>query len=289
MLTIENQRLKVVIHPKGAELQSIFHKDHRLEYLWNGDPAFWGKHSPILFPIVGTLKEGIYYYREKAYTLGRHGFARDSVFETEMQGPDTVTFLLRSDPGTRENFPFDFELRVCYQLLPEGLRTSYAVKNPSGTELYFSIGGHPAFKTPLMPGTEYEDHYLEFDQQETTPRWPISKDGLIETEPLPLLNDTRLLPLTRELFAADALVLKHPASAAVSLRSAKSGHGLRLDFPGFPFLGLWAAKNADFVCIEPWCGIADSVDSDQEWTTKEGINRLPAGEVFERAWTLTLF
>jgi galactose mutarotase-like enzyme len=288
-LTIENQRLKVTIHPKGAELQSVFHKDHQVEYLWDGDPAFWGKHSPILFPIVGTLKEGIYYYREKAYNLGRHGFARDSLFETEMQASDAVSFLLRSNPETRENFPFEFELRIGYQLFGNGLKTSYSVKNPLGGELYFSIGGHPAFKAPLVSGTDYEDYYLEFEKQETAPRWPISKDGLIEKEPRPLLTDTRLLPLSRELFAADALVLKHPVSAAVSLRSAKTEHGLRLDFPGFPFLGLWAAKNADFVCIEPWCGIADSVDSDQEWTTKEGINHLSAGEVFERAWTLTLF
>jgi galactose mutarotase-like enzyme len=288
-LTIENQRLKVTIHPKGAELQSVFHKDHQLEYLWGGDPAFWGKHSPILFPIVGTLKEGIYYYQGKAYTLGRHGFARDSIFEPEMQGPDAVSFLLRSNPETRENFPFDFELRVGYQLLGNGLKTTYGVKNPSLNELYFSIGGHPAFKAPLVSGTDYEDYYLEFEQQETAPRWPISKDGLIEKEPRPLLIDTRQLPLSRELFAADALVFKHPDSSAVSLRSAKTERGLRLDFPGFAFLGLWAAKNADFVCIEPWCGIADSVDSDQEWTTKEGINRLSAGEVFERAWTLTLF
>lgn len=289
MFTIGHQQLTVIIHPKGAELQRLFHKGRQLEYLWNGDPAWWGKHSPLLFPIVGTLKNDTYYYREKAYTLTRHGFARDSQFEVESQAPDAITLLLRSNPDTRSKFPFDFELRVTYRLLPEGLQTSYAVKNISGDDLYFSIGGHPAFRLPIQPGTAYEDYYLEFEKEEATPRWPISAAGLIENDPLPLLNHTRVLPLSKTLFAADALVLKYPVSAAVSLRSHKTTHGLRMEFTGFPFLGIWAAKNADFVCIEPWCGIADSVNADQQLVHKEGINRLGPGELFERAWTLTLY
>jgi galactose mutarotase-like enzyme len=295
MLTIENPHLHVVIDPKGAELQSVFHKHHQLEYLWNGDPAFWAKHSPILFPIVGTLKEGIFHYQGKTYAMGRHGFGRDSLFAIERQYPDAIGFLLQSGPATRENFPFEFELRITYQLTGRELKTTYSVRNPASTEnpsrndLYFSIGGHPAFKCPLIPGTDYEDYWLEFDKKETAPRWPISKDGLIENEPLPLVWDSNRLPLSKDLFAEDALVFKHPASATITLRSAKTPHGLRMDFPGFPFLGLWAAKNADFVCIEPWCGIADSVGSDQQLMDKEGIIRLAAGEQFERAWTLTIF
>jgi galactose mutarotase-like enzyme len=289
MFTIEHQQLKVLIHPKGAELQSIFHKGFGLEYLWGGDPSFWGKHSPLLFLIVGTLKKDRYYYQDKAYTLSRHGFARDSIFEAERQQADSITFLLRSNPDTRSKFPFDFELRVSYRLLPEGLKTWYSVKNSSDEDLFFSIGGHPAFNLPLVPGTVYEDYFLEFDKKETAPRWPISAGGLIENSPLPLLNDTRLLPLSKSLFAEDALVLKYPASAAVALRSGKTEHGLRMEFAGFPFLGIWAAKNADFVCIEPWCGIADSVDADQQLVHKEGINRLAPGELFERGWALTLF
>ena len=289
MFYLENQQLKISIHPKGAELQSIFHKGHQLEYMWNGDPAFWGKHSPLLFPIVGTLKENTYYYEEKAYSLSRHGFARDMEFLAEQQQDDSITFLLSGNAATKAHFPFDFELRVTYRLLANGLTTTYQVNNPSATSLYFSVGGHPAFKVPVVEGTEYTDYYLEFGREETTPRWPISKDGLIETAPRPLLDQTRVLPLTKELFAKDALVLKHPSSSSVTLRSSKTPRGLRVDFPGFPFLGLWAAPNANFVCIEPWCGIADSTNADQQWVHKEGINRLPAGEVFERAWTLTLF
>jgi len=288
MFTIENQQLRISIHPKGAELQSVFHKTHNTEYMWSGDPAFWGKHSPLLFPIVGTLKDNIYYYEDKPYSLSRHGFAREHEFTVETQTADSITFLLKSDASTKKVYPFDFTLRVIYKLLASGLTTTYRVDNPAATPLYFSVGGHPAFAVPMAPGTGYTDYYLQFDQSETAPRWPISKDGLIETQPQPLLDNSSTIPLKKELFAKDALVLKHPASSAVTIRSAKTERSVRLDFPGFPFLGIWAAPNADFVCLEPWCGIADGVDGNQQFTEKEGINLLAEGEEFERTWTLTV-
>jgi galactose mutarotase-like enzyme len=289
MLTIEDQQLKISIHPKGAELQSIFHKGHQTEYMWSGDPAFWGKHSPLLFPIVGTLKNNTYYYDGKPYILPRHGFARDREFVVETQSADAITFLLRSDEASLKVFPFTFELRISYRIGAGTLTTTYHVTNPATAPLYFSVGGHPAFKVPVASGTTYTDYYLEFGTSENAPRWPISKDGLIEREPLPLLNDTRTLPLTKELFAKDALVFKKLHSVQVTLRSDRTERGLTLQFPGFPFLGIWAAPGADFVCIEPWCGIADSVDSNQQWTEKEGINVVEAGGSWERSWTLTVF
>jgi galactose mutarotase-like enzyme len=289
MFTIENQQLKVTIHPKGAELQSIFHKGQELEYMWGGDPAFWGKHSPVLFPIVGTIKEDTYYYENKAYKLARHGFAREMEFEVEKQEPGNITFLLRSNDDTLKKYPFAFELRVIYGLTPDGLKTTYSVKNVSAGDMYFSVGGHPAFKVPLVQGTNYNDYFLEFEKEELLSRWPISGDGLIEKHPVTLSQHDRVLPLTKELFAADALVFKHLSSRSVALRSARTDHGLHFDFSGFPYLGIWAAKNADFVCIEPWCGIADSVDADQQLIDKEGINRLAPGAGFERTWTLSVF
>ena len=289
MLTIENQQLKISIQTKGAELQSIFQKDHQTEYMWNGDPAFWGKHSPLLFPIVGTLKDNTYYYGDKPYHLGRHGFARDREFQVETRSSDSLTFLLSNDDASLAVFPFAFQLRVIYRLTTDGLTVTYRVNNPAKDPLYFSVGGHPAFSVPLAAGTSYTDYYLEFDSVEDAPRWPISKDGLIEREPQPMLAHTRTLPLTKELFAKDAVVFKHLRSTGVTLRSARTQRGLRLEFPGFPFLGIWAAPGADFVCIEPWCGIADSVDGNQQWTGKEGINLLDSGGVFERTWTLKVF
>jgi len=289
MFTIENNQLKVIIDTKGAELQSIFHKSFQLEYMWNADPAFWSKRSPVLFPIVGTVKDNKYLYDNKSYHLERHGFAREMEFAAYNQQVDFISFLLKSNETTLKNFPFAFEFRVSYQLHENSLKTTYHILNTSDHDIYFSVGGHPAFKLPLAEGTAYSDYYLEFDKNENLLRWPISAGGLIEKNPIPFLENTKILPLNKELFLQDALVFKHPASSSVSLRSKKTTHGLNFDFPGFPYLGIWAAKNADFVCIEPWCGIADSVDADQQLIHKEGIIQLETGKEFERSWEVRLF
>ncbi|WP_205509879.1 aldose 1-epimerase family protein [Longitalea arenae] len=289
MFTIENNQIKAVINAKGAELTQLIHKEHQLDYMWPGDPAVWGKHSPVLFPIVGTLKNNTYFYNGQSYQLPRHGFARDKQFAIEHQAADSITFLLRHDAETLTVFPFAFEFRIRYTLVENALAVAYEVVNTGNEWMYFSVGAHPAFKIPLVPGTDYTDYYLQFNQKETTPRWPISPDGLIESSPSPLLENTDRLPLKKELFQKDALVLKGMSSTIVTLGSGKTSHGFRFDYPGFPFLGIWAARNADFVCIEPWCGIADSVTTNQQLPEKEGINKLVAGETFTRTWTITLF
>ena len=289
MFTLENRYLKIEIHPKGAELQSIFNKNFQLEYMWGADPAFWAKKSPVLFPIVGSLKNDTYFFNHNSYRLSRHGFAREKVFTAETQEPEFIGLLLKNDEDTLKNYPFEFEFRILYSLAGDELKLTYQVKNKSSYEMFFSVGGHPAFKLPLVGKTSYGDYYLEFNEEETKPRWPISKDGLLEKEPVPLLTQTNILPLTKEMFLKDALVLKHPTSSIVSLKSDKTEHGIDLNFSGFPYLGIWAAPQADFICIEPWCGIADAVDTDQQLIRKEGINRLAPDEIFERSWALILF
>jgi galactose mutarotase-like enzyme len=289
MITIENECLRVNINPKGAELTSIFSKDTQLEYMWEGDPAIWGKHSPVLFPIVGTLKENLYRYNSKDYSLPRHGFARDKTFAAEEYKTDECVFTLSGDEHTMKVYPFEFRLRIKYSLFQNTLSTSYEVLNPANEPLYFSIGAHPAFKVPITPGTAYEDYFLQFENLETANRWPITKDGLIDSSPLPLLTATDRLPLTKNLFSSDAIVFKSLKSTVLSLKSGKTPNGLEFSFPGFPFLGLWAAKGGDFVCIEPWCGIADPAGSDQLLKHKEGINKLAPGEDFVRTWTAKFF
>lgn len=289
MFTIESHLLQATIIPKGAELTKLYHKGFEQDYLWSGDPAFWGKHSPVLFPIVGALKNDTYYYNGEAYQLPRHGFARDQQFAIETQAFDSITFLLRHNETTLKVFPFDFDFRIVYTIYEDSLGVSYQVTNTGNVLMYFSVGGHPAFKLPLVKGTSYDDYSLTFDQVETAGRWPIADGGLITAEPLPLLNNTQQLPLSKALFQKDALVFKNLQSTRVSLHSTKTTHGLDMDFPGFPYLGIWAAKDADFVCIEPWCGIADSVHASQQLTEKEGINKLEGGETFTRTWTVRVY
>lgn len=289
MVTLENDKIKVAIKTKGAELDSLYSKDTRLEYLWSGDAAFWNKKSPILFPIVGTLKQNIYYYKNKAYTLSRHGFARDKEFSVTEESGVSATFSLKHDESTLLNYPFPFRLNVKYSVDADMLHVNYHVTNTGNDNMYFSIGAHPAFRVPLEKKLYYDDYYFEFEQIEDAYRWLISSEGLIEPNTVPFLINTNVLPITKELFRNDAIVFKYPNSTKIRLKSNKSPHGVEVNYPGFPFIGLWAAPNADFVCIEPWCGIADSTTSRQEFINKEGIQLLTAEQAFERTWTVRLF
>ncbi|MDJ1484808.1 aldose 1-epimerase family protein [Cytophagaceae bacterium YF14B1] len=289
MYTIENELIKITINPKGAELSSIFHKQYKLEYLWQADPAYWAKKSPVLFPIVGTLKQNTYYFNNKAYHLSRHGFARDRSFIVSQQQEDAITFALTSDMESLEIYPFVFEFLIHYQLQDNRVLVTYEVVNPASEDLYFSVGGHPAFNVPLVPDTTYEDYFLQFEKTEMLNVWPITADGLIEDRPEPFLGETDALPLKKSLFYKDALVFKHLQSSRISLLSAKTEHGLEMAFEGFPFFGIWGAKDANFVCLEPWCGIADPVSTNQQLPYKEGIIKLPTQSRWKQNWQLTLF
>jgi galactose mutarotase-like enzyme len=289
MYGIENDHLRIRIDAKGAELKTVYSKTADMEYLWGADPAYWAKTSPVLFPIVGALKENTYQYEGQQYQLPRHGFARDKVFNLTEQRVDAITFSIESDPDTLKVYPFPFTFSIIYTLTGSELTVGYRVQNNGAGTMFFSVGGHPAFKVPLVEGTRYEDYRLIFEKEETAGRWPISKGGLIEKHPQPLLHQTRELPLTKELFSKDAVVLKHLQSQWVQLASDKTPHGFRFSFPHFPFLGLWAAPGADFVCIEPWCGIADPVDSDGQLPNKEGIVSLSAKEEFNVQWSVVFY
>ena len=289
MFVLENEVLKVQVISKGAELQSIVNKLFGMEYLWNGDPAFWAKRSPVLFPVVGSLKNNQYVYQGKAYQLPRHGFARDMDFQVEKQSPEEIIFLLRSNAETKTNYPFDFEFRIRYQLQGDELSTEYMISNTGNSILLFSVGGHPAFRLPLTTETRFDDYYLQFEEPENLSRWPISKDGLLQTQTIPVLEDSKRLSLKKSLFYQDALVFKYPASSEISLLSLKTDRGIQFQMGEFPFLGIWSAKDADFICIEPWCGVADSVNSDQQLEHKEGIEKTAPGKVFSRQWRVKVF
>lgn len=257
--------------------------------MWQANPAFWAKTSPVLFPIVGQLKENTYRYNGKTYRLPRHGFARDKEFVVAQHDQDALTFSLRSNAETLAVYPFRFAFSVGYALHHNELTVTYNVQNEGKEEMYFSVGGHPAFKLPLVDGTAYNDYRLVFNKTETAGRWPISKEGLIETTAEPLLSNANVLPLSKALFQNDAVVLKRLQSDAVLLTSEKTPHGLQFSFPGFSFLGLWATPGADFLCIEPWCGLADSTDADGQLAHKEGINKLPPLQTFSVAWQVRFF
>ncbi len=286
MISLSNDKLAVIISEKGAELQSI--QLNGVEYLWQADPAHWSKHSPVLFPIVGELKDGRYFFNSKEYKLPRHGFARDKTFEAEQLSATTAVFTLRSSPETLEVYPFHFTFRIEYALNDAVLSCTYHVENISDDFIYFSVGGHPAFKVPLSGYLKYTDYSLEFNNDDVLTRHLLHK-GLIadQTEQLQLVNKT--LSLKQSLFYTDAIVLKHIKSNEIKLFTEKDEHGLRFKFDNFPFFGIWAAVDAPFVCLEPWCGIADGIHANQQLINKEGINKLAANENWQRTWSVELY
>lgn len=288
MILLENDNIQVTIAIKGAELRSVKSKITDLEYLWDGDPKFWPKYSPVLFPVIGAMKDSKYIFENKEYELPRHGFARDHDFVVERISDGEVLFTLSNSAGTFSVYPFEFTLGLRYQITGSTVSCTYEVSNPGQKDLLFSVGGHPAFAVPLTPDTVYEDYYLDFTQDEALIYHKIEDDSISdETITLPL--DNGKLTLKHDLFYQDALVFKNLKSDAILLRNTKNQHGLHFRFSNFPFFGIWAAKDADFVCLEPWCGIADSVNHNQQLTEKEGIISLSPGLDWKNTWEVEVF
>lgn len=289
-MILENNYLIADISKLGAELRSLRVKATNHECMWSGDSAYWGKTSPVLFPIVGGLKGDTYHYQGRAYQLSRHGFARDLEFEEERLSATEAVFVLHDTPKTWESYPFRFRLAIRYRLKGRSLACHYEVHNPDGIrDLLFSIGAHPAFAVGEKdPGAPYDSHYLEFSDDEVLHRHPL-EGNLITDETVPIPLEDRKLALSYALFASDALVMKDLKSKRIKLASSQSAHGIEFSHEDFPYFGIWAAKGADFVCLEPWHGIADGVGHDQQLETKEGILSLPPKGTWSKGWEVTCF
>lgn len=285
MIQIENNILRASFQRKGAELKSLVSIDSHKEWMWKADPAFWGKTSPILFPIVGGLKGGTYCFEGKNYHLSRHGFARDMEFEVRLHEKERVIFGLSSSNASLNLFPFDFDLEVEYVLDGNGLSVKYCVKNPSTKDLYFSLGAHPAFAIDVNETKVFSDYKLFFEKDTELHLHPLRHNLLQkETVTLPLKN--KELSLAYSLFEQDALVMTDMQSQELCLFNTKDDEGLRFKFSNFSYFGIWSAKNADFVCLEPWSGIADFEDHQGDLTKKFGINKLAAASEWRAEWSV---
>ncbi|WP_144605146.1 aldose 1-epimerase family protein [Algoriphagus algorifonticola] len=272
---IENSELAVKVNTKGIELSSIHSKSTGIEHIWQGDPSFWNGQAPILFPIIGALKDGKTEYDRKFYKIPKHGIVRNSIKPVLLDKTnESLTFSMRWDEETLLSYPFKFELKVIFSLKGRTLEVLHEVTNHGPETMYFSLGGHPAFNCPIHKGEVYEDYFIKFEEKETDSTWPVLENGLIGKEPLPMLKATNKLQLHANLFDKDALILKNLKSREVSLVSEKNGPVLSMSFQDFDYLGIWAKPKAPYVCIEPWLGIADSIDSDGKLTHKEGMIQL---------------
>ena len=286
---ISSENLTATINDQGAEIVSIHSNTKNIDYLWNGNPDVWPKTSPVLFPIIGGLKENKYTYKGVEYSLGRHGFCRENVFTVTEQTKSVITFTLESDTKTLAVYPFAFKFSVKHEIKDNQLFVSYIVENTDSKSMLFSVGAHPGFNVPLHNTSNFKDYYLLFSQVENTGRYLINKEGLIENKATPFLDKTDRLLLTNDIFYNDAIVFKSLKSTSISLLSNTSEYGLKYTFHGFPYMGIWQPKDAPFLCIEPWCGLGDTVGSNYAIEEKEGINKLPPGETFVRSWDVEFF
>lgn len=278
-MTIENELLSATIAPKGAELQSLILKASGHEYIWEADPAHWGKHAPVLFPFIGMLKGDSYLYKGQRYPMDKHGFARDHVFQTVFSEEDAVTFRLASNDQLKVKFPFDFQLDVSYRFKGPSIINEYIVRNLGDKPMPFSIGGHPAFRCPQLDGEQRSDYRLVFNKEEDIETHLLGEDGFFSGETRPCFKG-QTLPITDPLFDDDALVFKSLNSTNVSLESGDK-RWLKFHYQGFPYLGIWSmSRTSPFVCIEPWFGMADHKDHDGDIEKKEGVQIVQPGDEF---------
>ena len=280
---LENDQLTVTLSTQGAEAQSVRNKATGQEYLWTADPGVWARHAPVLFPIVGKLKDDQYRLGDDTYAMKQHGFARDHDFKVIEHTDGQITFGLTANPDTQQ-YPFNFTLDITYQLTDNRLDTTYRVINHDHVDMPFSIGGHPGFLCPAQLDGRWEEYYLLFAQEETLERH-LLKNGLRTGETQTVLENSRQLALHRALFEDDALVFTNLASDSVSIVPQSTGEPLvTVEFAGFPYLGIWQKVGADFYCVEPWYGLADRATTDGELTRKEGIQTLSPEAKFEATY-----
>lgn len=281
IITLSNSIISAQIKTLGAELCSLKDNTNR-DYIWEGNPAFWGKHSPVLFPIVGTLKNNTFYHINKEYTLSRHGFARDMEFQLVEKTESSATFSLQSNSETLKNYPFKFELQIQYTLFNATLELAYTVINRDSTEIPFSIGAHPAFAL----SANFEDYTLAFEEVEPF-EYNLLENDLVSKQTEKIKTNSNIVPLTYELFERDALIFKKLQSNSLTIIE-KENPILKVQFEDFPNLGIWTKVGAPFICIEPWFGYSDTTESNGNLFEKEGIIVLKTDTPFQAKFSIEI-
>ncbi len=282
---LTSESLQITINHFGAELSSVKNKEG-LEFMWQADKDVWPRHAPVLFPIVGKLKNNQYFLNENPYTLGQHGFARDRMFDRIENTTSSCTFQLLSDSESKKNYPFDFAFQIRFDLHKNILNTHYTIINSSNDELLFSVGAHPGFRCPLLPNESFEDYNLLFEKD--TFQLTELSDGLLGKNKHTLHLPNNCMALSKTTFDKDALVFENSQINKISLYSTKSSHSITVNCEQWPYFGVWSKKgSSDFVCLEPWFGVADSIDSNQEFTEKRGIIKLAPKKEFRSRFSIT--
>lgn len=287
MKILSNDRITIRVSEHGAELCSLISNKTGREYLWQADPIFWKRHSPVLFPIVGGLWDNTYRNEGKKFSLSQHGFARDLDFKLKSETKNEIWYFLESNTETKERYPFDFMLEIGYRIKGNAVEVMWNVKNPGIRTLYFQIGAHPAFYYQDYDIEKNERGYLQFDEREGLEYILITEKGCVSPELHPLKLTNGVLPLDVHTFDEDAIILENNQIRKVCLLNKDCMPYLSLSFTA-PVLGLWSppTKNAPFICIEPWYGRCDSIHYTGEFKNKDWMQSLLPGEVFEASYSI---
>lgn len=287
--TISNSQLQVSVKAKGTEICSIKSLQTEKEFMWQADPNIWSSHAPVLFPAIGSFKNDVCSIEGNEYAIPKHGFIRhneDIVLSNTAE--TSLHFTLAHSEKTHAVYPYKFRFHILFELEGNKLIIKHKVENLDQKEIHFALGAHPAFKCPLNEGEQYSDYYLEFEEAEHGKRTLLSSSGLISDRTELVLDNTKVLNLTPDLFNDDALIFKKLKSKKVSLKSRKSKQTLTVSYSDFKYLGIWAKPNAPFVCIEPWLGIADHENTDGDYLKKDGLISLPIGDTFEAEYAIKI-
>lgn len=284
---IRNESLTLEIDAHGAEMKSLTDNRTGQEYLWCGDAAYWGRTSPVLFPLVGNYREKQSCFDGKWYSLSQHGFARDMDFELVSEKGDEIWFALEDSPETLEKYPFGFRLELGYRLQGRAVEVLWKVTNKNDREMYFSIGGHPAFNCPLREGEKQTDYRIGFDTCEPLTASVLDENGTVSERTKVLELTDGMLQITDSLFDEDALIVEHDQAHKVALYTPEGEKYLEVRFEA-PLFGIWSptGKHAPFVCIEPWYGRSDRADFGQKLEEREWGNVLKAGEIFTAVYQI---
>ena len=289
MYQLKNEALTLEIDAHGAEMKSLKDNQTGQEYLWDGDPAFWKRTSPVLFPLVGNYRDKESVYQGKTYTMSQHGFARDMDFAVTEEKDQEIWFALQETPETKEKYPFDFKLSIGYRLENRTVQVIWKVENTNRETMYFSIGGHPAFVCPVPGKGKQPEYALRFDTEGPVVSSLIGEGGLLTEEKVEYPLTDQKLQIAEDLFARDALVIEQDQAHKVSLVDPTGNAYVTVRFDA-PLFGIWAPKGgkAPFVCIEPWYGRCDRADFSKKLEEREWGNTLEAGGIFEKSYTITV-
>lgn len=275
---IENEYFKIGVKEYGCELTSVFSKNSAYEYLWQGDEKIWYGQSPILFPIVGRLIEDEYTLNGKKYSMPKHGFARKTNWTLLNKEDDTMSFILSESDETLNIYPYYFDLIVTYTINENKLTVNHCVVNKNDSDMYFSLGAHPGFNCSI-------GDVLEFDCNETLSTEKIDLvNSLRLAETFPVLDNSKEIVITEDIFNEDALILHNIKSENITLKHKDGKFNVKFNMGGSPYLGIWAKPGAPYVCIEPWFGVNDSFEKKNDFSEKDAINKLPAEEIFNFTW-----